>query len=171
MYQTLSFLFQYSFCSYSTCNHVTNVYIYISFQYSFCSYSTITPQSSIKIIDWFQYSFCSYSTRNKMEEKHPMSFNTASVLIQHNHCWKYSDCTRVSIQLLFLFNIVRKNDLNLEILFQYSFCSYSTIFRLFFFHLLPVSIQLLFLFNGITRCTRKSSCVSIQLLFLFNILR
>ena len=97
------------------------------FQYSFCSYSTQFPISINQLFFWFQYSFCSYSTigtwRN-FGERH--CFNTASVLIQRNHHHNSFEDSKVSIQLLFLFNSHPRSFVPLFHLFQYSFCSYST---------------------------------------------
>ena len=96
------------------------------FQYSFCSYSTILPKTKPAEAKLFQYSFCSYSTNGK-----PVVSTTDAV----------------SIQLLFLFNADemskkfaaggfntasvliqqrQKAETRMYALFQYSFCSYST---------------------------------------------
>ncbi len=54
-------------------------------------------------------------------------------------------------------------------MFQYSFCSYSTITRNHANQVYVVSIQLLFLFNVLSSISTEScNIVSIQLLFLFN---
>ena len=97
------------------------------FQYSFCSYSTKYGMKFYKV-DWFQYSFCSYSTRTyTAEDITNYRFNTASVLIQQNRiascCW----FEVVSIQLLFLFNNGSFRSVRKWLVFQYSFCSYSTL--------------------------------------------
>ena len=101
-------------------------------------------------IGMFQYSFCSYSTdTTKAGFKAMGRFNTASVLIQQFEATKYSVEYIVSIQLLFLFNAKGTATTNApfrgfntasvliqllfdeigdeEALFQYSFCSYSTV--------------------------------------------
>ena len=75
----------------------------------------------------FQYSFCSYSTSlcqgiNCINHR----FNTASVLIQPVHPSTSGNCYRVSIQLLFLFNVSSALIIDVQLEFQYSFCSYST---------------------------------------------
>ena len=78
------FLFQYSFCSYSTIVYIS-LENKFEFQYSFCSYSTVSGAMGSLSNDKFQYSFCSYST--------------AGVCARHRGI-------HVSIQLLFLFNNV-----------------------------------------------------------------
>ena len=78
---------------------------------------------------------------------------------------------RVSIQLLFLFNKEVAKELKKEILFQYSFCSYSTgnapkiSLPNVSFNTASVLIQ-----QSLTRMRKEISLVSIQLLFLFNTL-
>ena len=119
------FLFQYSFCSYSTIVYIS-LENKFEFQYSFCSYSTEYSKLLHAKVALFQYSFCSYSTifeiwtfsfrvvsiqllflfnQPTMLVNHlAMCFNTASVLIQLK--WPISHLLQfnVSIQLLFLFN-------------------------------------------------------------------
>ena len=117
------------------------------FQYSFCSYSTVYIIRNC-VGRKFQYSFCSYSTK-VLGGKCTLttSFNTASVLIQPNRKNNARWFSKVSIQLLFLFNqrvqiylILTKCFNTASVLiqqecleeldkmreFQYSFCSYST---------------------------------------------
>ena len=99
-------MFQYSFCSYSTYKRSIHWYsidwvsiqllflfnftlicfavVTLMFQYSFCSYSTGSANPEVKEC-WFQYSFCSYSTKK--------------LQVGGRSC-------EVSIQLLFLFNLV-----------------------------------------------------------------
>ena len=103
----------------------------------------------IEKIDKFQYSFCSYSTGEiYLGKEIKQSFNTASVLIQHSVeevlsifwiCFNTASVliqqrskkprfipTPVSIQLLFLFNSIVTPTTENRLMFQYSFCSYST---------------------------------------------
>ena len=101
----------------------------ILFQYSFCSYSTDTVMALIRLGEEFQYSFCSYSTGNAPKISLPnVSFNTASVLIQPTCRVRFSEDTSVSIQLLFLFNKIIRDPVVVFAQFQYSFCSYSTMY-------------------------------------------
>ena len=58
-------------------------------------------------VSMFQYSFCSYSTQIKLKRSGwKRCFNTASVLIQQSILVMRMQIYSVSIQLLFLFNIV-----------------------------------------------------------------
>ena len=99
-------MFQYSFCSYSTIAVRRFCCAIARFQYSFCSYSTLSTTQKGGTERKFQYSFCSYSTQS-----------TPTTVMKP---------TRVSIQLLFLFNFHYPDRKFALVQFQYSFCSYST---------------------------------------------
>ena len=164
------FPFQYSFCSYSTDKHGKWIHASKLFQYSFCSYST-------RIWRDYSYLLCSVSIQLLFLFNDDaiaaiadiLCFNTASVLIQllpgtmQIKCmlFQYSFCSYSTFSPVFQLRVV--------ILFQYSFCSYST-------HqdYLPVPVFLQFQYSFCSYSTERSrvsfpfSSVSIQLLFLFN---
>ena len=139
------------------------------FQYSFCSYST---ELFLTMEKW-RYSFNTASVLIQQFVRvvtvEADSFNTASVLIQRIFCTRPKIQIFVSIQLLFLFNVLLLHTFSLSYI---------------------VSIQLLFLFNSFLSKSRlefmcfntasvliqlhgsafhlSTILVSIQLLFLFN---
>ena len=186
-------MFQYSFCSYSTCLLIRN--------------SIGNPNVSIQLLFLFNAQLI-------LLRRNQIGFNTASVLIQlatlinriQGTLFQYSFCSysteearkelewqKVSIQLLFLFNREklthqrRKKGFNTaSVLIQQISCAvipcivFVSIQLLFLFNRKlkkkksvgrKVSIQLLFLFNVFLQCSYcQKLVVSIQLLFLFNIL-
>ena len=140
-------LFQYSFCSYSTITGRWNRRIFFCFNtasvliqrvfiverkwfFRFNTASVLIQLDTLRPLPsflWFQYSFCSYSTAKRLKwHLENASFNTASVLIQQycqifcNHLQSFNTAS-VLIQLKLEYYVL------INEMFQYSFCSYSTL--------------------------------------------
>ena len=103
-------------------HHIKLFINFLFYQLLMCA-STIFPTSRFRNIHLFYANIHWKTTANA---KQIDCFNTVSVLIQLHLNKTFYESVIVSIQLLFLFNQhfqVRTHPLNL---FQYSFCSYST---------------------------------------------
>ena len=120
------YMFQYSFCSYSTSSKrgylrkKTPVSIQLLFLFN------VTPSESSQVVNPFQYSFCSYSTvGNSERETLRPCFNTASVLIQleNRRSWMPWCCfntASVLIQLFSMISITRSLNVSIQLLFLFN---------------------------------------------------
>ena len=106
--QPSGYVFQYSFCSYSTVIIPLNcISCYVSIQLLFLF--NIGVEHGTIHIHVFQYSFCSYSTHGN------------STRILSTVRFQYSFCSYSTVRII--------NNIFYHIWFQYSFCSYSTFAR------------------------------------------